>query len=63
MHAIGTVSYTTGSWARLLRLLEAGLVELDPLVTHRFPLERFEEAFRLLADDRRGAVVKIVLEP
>ncbi len=63
VHAIGTVSYTTGSWVRLLRLLDAGLVELDQLVTHRFPLERFEEAFRLLADDRRGAVAKIVLEP
>jgi len=62
LHVIGTVSYTTGSWARLLRLLEQGLVELDPLVTHRFPLARFEEAFRLLSD-RRGTVVKIVLEP
>lgn len=63
VQAIGTVSYTAGSWARLLRVLAAGLVELDPLVTHRFPLERFGEAFRLLADDGRGAVVKIVLEP
>ena len=46
------------AWSSSLR---ERLVELDPIVTHRFPLERFEEAFALM-DDRRGVVAKIVLE-
>jgi 2-desacetyl-2-hydroxyethyl bacteriochlorophyllide A dehydrogenase len=57
----GSVGYTTAAWARMVALLGEGLVDLDPIVTHRFPLERFEEAFTLM-DDRRGVVGKIVLE-
>lgn len=58
---IGSCSYTTGSFTRVLSLLEQGRVDFERLVTHRFPAERFEEAFALLAE-RRGTVVKIVLE-
>jgi threonine dehydrogenase-like Zn-dependent dehydrogenase len=57
----GSVGYTTAAWARMVGLLRDRLVDLEPLVTHRFPLERFEDAFALM-DDRRGVVAKIVLE-
>ena len=57
----GSVGYTTAAWARMIALLRERLVDLDPIVTHRFPLEQFEEAFALM-DDRRGVVAKIVLE-
>ncbi len=57
----GSVGYTTAAWARMVGLLRDRLVDLDPIVTHRFPLERFEDAFALM-DDRRGVVAKIVLE-
>jgi L-iditol 2-dehydrogenase len=57
----GSVGYTATTWARMVDLVRKRLVELDPIVTHRFPLERFEEAFALM-DDRRGVVAKIVLE-
>ena len=39
------------------RCSERDLVDLDPIVTHRFPLERFEDAFALM-DDRRGVVAR-----
>ena len=58
---LGSVGYTTAAWARMVALLREQLVDLDPIVTHRFPLERFEDAFALM-DDRRGVVAKIVLE-
>ena len=61
LSVFGSVGYTTAAWARMVGLLRERLVELDPIVTHRYPLERFEDAFALM-DDRRGVVAKIVLE-
>jgi threonine dehydrogenase-like Zn-dependent dehydrogenase len=58
---LGSVGYTTAAWAEMVSLLRAQLVDLDPIVTHRFPLERFEDAFTLM-DERRGIVARIVLE-
>ena len=58
---LGSVGYTTAAWSRMVGLLREGLVDLEPIVTHRVPLERFEEAFALM-DDRRGVVARIVLE-
>ena len=61
LSVFGSVGYTTAAWARMVDLLRERLVDLDPIVTYRFPLERFEDAFALM-DDRRGVVAKIVLE-
>ena len=58
---IGSVGYTIAAWAHMVALLREGLVDLAPIVTHRFPLERFEDAFALM-DERRGVVARIVLE-
>jgi threonine dehydrogenase-like Zn-dependent dehydrogenase len=58
---LGSVGYTTAAWAQMVGLLRERLVELEPIVTHRFPLERFEDAFALM-DERRGIVARIVLE-
>jgi 2-desacetyl-2-hydroxyethyl bacteriochlorophyllide A dehydrogenase len=61
MDVIGSCSYPTGTWTRVVRLLDRGVVDFEPLVTHRFPAERFEDAFRLM-DAREGVVAKVVLE-
>jgi L-iditol 2-dehydrogenase len=61
MDVIGSCSYPTSAWAGVVRLLEHGLVDLDPIVTHRFPVERFEEAFAVL-EERQGIVAKVLLE-
>ena len=57
----GSVGYTTAAWARMVGLLRDRLVDLDPIVTNRFPLDQFEDAFALM-DDRHGIVARIVLE-
>jgi len=57
----GSVGYTTAAWARMVALLRERLVDLDPIVTHRFSLEQFEDAFALM-NDRRGVVGRVVLE-
>jgi threonine dehydrogenase-like Zn-dependent dehydrogenase len=39
-----------------MRLLRSGLISLEPLVTHRFPLDRIDEAFRTARDKPPGFV-------
>lgn len=43
-----------------LDLIEEGRINVDPLVTHRFPLERSQEAFDLVADYRDGVMKAMV---
>jgi 2-desacetyl-2-hydroxyethyl bacteriochlorophyllide A dehydrogenase len=44
-----------------LTLLENGAIDLKPLITHRFALERLQEGFETLLDPACGAV-KVVIE-
>lgn len=47
---------------RLMNVLESGRVDLRPLVTHRFPLDRIEEAYELFAN-QRDHVLKVAITP
>ncbi|MBI2001845.1 MAG: alcohol dehydrogenase catalytic domain-containing protein [candidate division NC10 bacterium] len=58
----GIFAYTSEIFQRTLRRIEDGGLDVRPFITHRFPLERFREAFQLLRD-RPEPVLKIVLEP
>ena len=61
LELIASIGYTSAVWVRLLELVRAGLVELDPLVTHQFAAAEFQTAFELM-DRREGIVGKVVLE-
>ena len=61
MTLIGSIAYPASTWSRVVGLVADGVLDLDPIVTHRFPMGDFEEAVALM-DDRRGIVAKIVLE-
>jgi L-iditol 2-dehydrogenase len=59
--------YVTGSHgcvprhhATAVRLLEKGMVRVEPLITHRFPLKEIHEAFHTM-ESRKG--MKIVMRP
>ncbi|BEI94418.1 uncharacterized protein CcaverHIS019_0608770 [Cutaneotrichosporon cavernicola] len=43
-------------YPKAIRLVAEGLVDLKPLVTHRFPLEQAVEAFHVAADPSQGAI-------
>lgn len=47
---------------RLMRVIAGGRVALGSLVTHRFPLDRIEEAYDLFAHQRDG-VLKVAITP
>jgi 2-desacetyl-2-hydroxyethyl bacteriochlorophyllide A dehydrogenase len=56
--------YTTASWARVTALLNEGRFRPGQIVTHRFPLADYEQAFEELAktSGRRGKVMLEVAE-
>jgi threonine dehydrogenase-like Zn-dependent dehydrogenase len=47
---------------RLMAVLGSGRLDLGPMITHRFPLDRIEEAYDLFAHQRDG-VLKVALAP
>ena len=58
-------AYTSAAWAEVTALLSAGQIRLFPLITHRFPLEAYEEAYQVLRNSSgpRGKVILDVSEP
>ncbi len=45
------------TWQQTTTLLSTGRVDISPVITHRFPLESFEEAFATTASGRSGKVI------
>ena len=44
----------------VLRLIEQGKIDTTPLITHRFPLSRIEEAYRIF-ENKEDGVIKIAI--
>ncbi len=57
---IGTYGYVWATWQRSLRLFSEGKVDTEAIISHEFPLSRFEEAFRATED---GAAIKVIFNP
>ena len=57
-------SYSCGpsDTAEALKLIEEGVVRAEKLVTHRFPIEKTPEAFRLVAEAKDSLKVVITFE-
>jgi threonine 3-dehydrogenase len=59
LHAYGVVGrlmYET--WIEMRNFLAAGLLDIEPVITHRLPLDRFEEGIRAMES---GDAAKVVL--
>jgi 2-desacetyl-2-hydroxyethyl bacteriochlorophyllide A dehydrogenase len=58
-------AYTSAAWAEVTALLSSGQLTLSPLITHRFPLEAYEDAYRVLRESfgPRGKVILDVSAP
>jgi 2-desacetyl-2-hydroxyethyl bacteriochlorophyllide A dehydrogenase len=59
---VGGFSYTSAIWGRVLDLVNSRLINLDPIVTHRFPAVEFAKAYDLMDDRGDEIVAKILLE-
>jgi L-iditol 2-dehydrogenase len=49
-------------YAKAIRLVAGGLIDLKPLVTHRFKLEEAVQAFHVAADPSQGAIKVQILD-
>jgi alcohol dehydrogenase len=47
---------------RLMELVRQGRLDLTPLLTHTFSLDRITEAYKLFGE-RREAVIKVAIKP
>ena len=59
LRVTGSVGYTAATWARTMKLLAQGL-RPSRIVTHRLPLDRWQEGFDLF---ERKEAVKVLLQP
>ena len=55
-----SLSSTHRSWERVLVALSDGHLDFKPLITHRFPLEKWADAFQAMRD---GEAIKCLLIP
>jgi threonine dehydrogenase-like Zn-dependent dehydrogenase len=51
-----------GQYERSLELVRSGRIDLTPMVTHRFPLDRAADAFETAAA-KHGGAIKVLVEP
>ena len=60
-----TLAFKTGGvdasdCAEILSLIDEGKIDTTPLITHSFPLSRFEEAYRLF-ENKEDGVIKVAI--
>jgi L-iditol 2-dehydrogenase len=60
LRVVGSYGYVWSSWERAIYLLSENKVRTEELISHEFPLHRFEDAF-LAAQD--GSAVKVIFDP
>ncbi|MGI8989858.1 MAG: zinc-dependent alcohol dehydrogenase [Bryobacteraceae bacterium] len=60
LRVIGSYGYIWTSWRRTVQLLSEDKVNAAVLVSHEFPLEEYEQAFRLT---QNGSAIKVILSP
>lgn len=60
MHYSGSIGSRNANWRMALKLMQEEKVRLEPLVTHRFPITEWENAFKLF-ESKQG--IKLFLLP
>jgi threonine dehydrogenase-like Zn-dependent dehydrogenase len=57
---LGSYSGSISIWNRALSLLEKEIINLEPIISHKLPLNSIEDGFRL-AQSKKG--IKVIIEP
>jgi 2-desacetyl-2-hydroxyethyl bacteriochlorophyllide A dehydrogenase len=57
----GSIAYTSEDFREAVDLLSKGIAHVDPLITHRQPLARIDEAFAMQL--RKNESIKVLVEP
>jgi L-iditol 2-dehydrogenase len=57
----GTLMYQKKDYELAIHMLEKGLLNLDPMITHRFPFTAYSEAYRAI-EELKGKTLKVMIE-
>lgn len=55
---IGHMAYDSTTWRNAIRLLESGAIKVQPMITHRLGLSKWEEGFQAMADK---SAIKVIM--
>ena len=58
---LGVCGYTAGQFGVTLKLIQSNQIDVASLITHRFALRDYEEAFET-SEKRKGGAIKVVFE-
>ena len=54
------MGYNPTSWRNVIRLIEAGKLDIRPMITHELPLKDFHEGVRLMQSRQ---AIKVIFHP
>ena len=57
----GSMMYRHEDWTEAVRLIEAGDIKTDPLVSKHFPFNQYQEAYKFI-DDQGDQAMKVMLD-
>jgi L-iditol 2-dehydrogenase len=57
----GTLMYTKKDYECAIRLITQKLLNLDSMITHRFPFDSYAEAYRVI-DEQKGEYLKVMID-
>lgn len=58
----GSIAYPRDEFAEVIAMLGAGRVDVSPLISHRFPLDEFPQAFETARDASRALKVMVEMK-
>jgi L-iditol 2-dehydrogenase len=58
---VGTLMYQKADYEQAITLIDQGLVQLDPLITHRFAFENYLQAYQAI-EASHGEYMKVMIE-
>ena len=58
---VGTMMYRHEDYLTAVREISSGRVNLQPLISNRFPFERYDDAYKFI-DASRGAAMKVIID-
>ena len=62
LHIHGANASNKKQYLEAINLIASGKINVKKFITHKFPLEKIEEALRTLEDRTTGAI-KVIIDP
>jgi 2-desacetyl-2-hydroxyethyl bacteriochlorophyllide A dehydrogenase len=63
LQVVGSQRYTRAEFHQAIRLVESGALDLDALITHRFPLSEIARAYEVAGGKAQHRSVKVLVHP